>query len=203
MILLVSGATRTIRSLARSAFLGVLLVPKNGNAPISPLPWAIDNGAFSGLDVKAFRGLLAKHRHRAEEALWVAVPDVVGNHGATLAAFREWAPEISSLGYRLAFVAQNGLVIDEVPWGEIDCLFIGGDDAFKLGARSLIAEAKKRGKWVHVGRVNSFGRIRWAFDAGADSFDGSSASKFPDTWVPAFLKYLDGLNRQQRILFNR
>lgn len=203
-MMLVSGATKTVRRLQGHPNLGVLLVPNNGNAPIADLPWAIDNGAFSGLDEAAFRKLLAKHVHVADRALWVTCPDVVSDHDATLSKFRQWAPEIAALGYPLAFAAQNGLTmanIESVPWGEIACIFIGGDDEYKLGSRWLIAEAKRRGKLVHVGRVNSLKRLRWAHDAGADSVDGTSVSMFADRWLPPFLRFIGSLEKQSSFQF--
>ena len=200
--MLVSGATKTVRRLQGHPNLGVLLVPNNGNAPIADLPFAIDNGAFSGLDVAGFRRLLAKHANIADRALWVTCPDVVSDHIGTLALFKEWAPEIAALGYPIAFAAQNGLTpdnIESVPWDAIACLFIGGDTAYKLDSRWLIAEAKSRGKLVHVGRVNSIKRMRWAHDAGADSIDGTSVSKFGNRWLPPFLAYLASCDAQLRV----
>ena len=43
----------------------------------------------------------------------------------------------------------------------------------------MAAEAKRRGKWLHVGRVNSAKRLRYVRDVlAADSCDGSGYSKF-------------------------
>jgi len=56
----------------------------------------------------------------------------------------------------------------------------GGTTAFKMGsvARSIIAKAKRRDKWVHMGRVNSRRRIQYASDVGCDSVDGSGFVRF-------------------------
>lgn len=54
-------------------------------------------------------------------------------------------------------------------------LFLGGDTEWKLSpmATELAREAKMRGKWVHMGRVNSRRRFRLAIEMGCDSADGS------------------------------
>ena len=68
MRILVSGSTRAVRQVAARypAYLGHLTTPRNGNRPGAlagtGLPWAADNGAFSGLDPALFRKLLARVR---------------------------------------------------------------------------------------------------------------------------------------------
>ena len=125
------------------------------------------------------------------------ISDVVGDAAATLRQFGRWAGVIGWAGLPVAFVAQDGCEpVCGVPWGDIRCLFIGGSTAWKLGdaAAALVVEAKRRGKLVHVGRVNSLRRITH-FDAlGADSVDGGQFSMFPDTYIP---RYLDRLAVQQ------
>ncbi len=41
-------------------------------------------------------------------------------------------------------------------WHRLDALFVGGSTYFKLGptAAGLVREAKRRGLWTHMGRVN-------------------------------------------------
>jgi hypothetical protein len=65
-------------------------------------------------------------------------------------------------------------------------LFIGGTSEFKCGeqARRLVVEAKRQGKWVHMGRVNTDQRMRLAQSWGVDSVDGTSVSRFRDTHLP-------------------
>lgn len=78
-----------------------------------------------------------------------------------------------------------------VPWDAFDVLFIGGDTEWKLGkhARSLIQEAKKRDKWVHMGRVNSARRYRYAQHVGCDSVDGTFVTFGPDVNLPKLLAW--------------
>lgn len=138
--------------------------------------FAVDNGCFTGRypgDDEYLRKLdqLAEHQPRC---LWVAVPDVVGDAPATLALWPLMAARIRSRGWRVALVLQDGMTtetltqIDPRP----DALFIGGSDTYKLGAevRRIVAE------WdgpAHMGRVNSYRRMRYAAQVGVDTVDGT------------------------------
>ena len=79
-----------------------------------------------------------------------------------------------------------------MPWDEVDCLFIGGTTAWKLSdhAIQLMADAKRRGKWVHVGRVNSKRRYQWCSSHGADSADGTFVAFGPDVNIPRLIRWL-------------
>lgn len=212
MRILVSGATATLRQLAHkyANYLGVLQTPQNGNALCRlPLPWAADNAAFSNPDDDKFWRLCidAWGMQRHNTPLWVAVPDVVGNHSETLRLFSAWhdcwTAEIGHIPFPLAFVLQNGCTADSIPWDAIEAVFVGGDDRFKLRlAAPLIDEAKDRGKWCHIGRVNSLQRLRYAYDVRADSVDGTCFSMFPEKKIPWAVRYLQRLDRlQQRTFF--
>lgn len=74
--------------------------------------------------------------------------------------------------------------------------FIGGSTAWKLGphARRLVADAKRRGKWVHMGRVNSLKRFRYAAAIGCDSCDGTYLRFGPDINLPKVLSWGDSLD---------
>jgi hypothetical protein len=127
--------------------------------------WAADNGCFgSGYpgDAGWLRWLerLAEHAGRC---LFATAPDVVGHAAATLARSAPHLPTIRGLGYPAALVAQDGLEELGVPWATFDVLFIGGSTAWKLGpgAAGLVGEARQRGKPVHMGRVNT--RQRWRY----------------------------------------
>ena len=61
MILLVSGATKTLRKINRPDRLGVLLTPDVGNAvPKGDVVFAADNSAFSNFSPAKFCTLLGK-----------------------------------------------------------------------------------------------------------------------------------------------
>lgn len=211
MILLVNGSTASVRkhSALHPGQLGHLLSPASGNAIESilatGLPWAVDNGAFGGFNPAAFWKLLGRIRAvrgAPSKCLWVACPDVVGDAKATLKEFGNFFEEIGWGGFKRAFVGQDGQENLPVPWPHFDCFFVGGTDEWKLSraADSLCQEAKRRGKWVHVGRVNSLKRIRHSLvTKGADSIDGGSASRYGEKRMPQLMRWI----RQERQMLSR
>jgi hypothetical protein len=178
--------------------------------------WCADNGCFSSRWKEAhWWAFLERLAPYAESCLFATAPDVVSDAAATLEKSLPWMPRMRALGYKVAFVAQNGIENIEVPWDEFDALFIGGSaecipcdyirpiDAphpgrgrtaecplcerpvteWKLGAVALAVarEAKARGKWLHMGRVNSAKRYwiaRNIFEC--DSVDGTKITYGPD-----------------------
>jgi hypothetical protein len=134
----------------------------------------------------------------------VTCPDVVGDAAATLGRFHEWKTEIRELGFRLAFAGQDGCAASSIPWDEFEALFIGGSDRWKESheAMCLADLGKVRGKWVHVGRVNSFRRFRklWDWDS-VDSIDGRSFSAWPEIYMPKLVGWLSRLEDQSRLPF--
>lgn len=97
-------------------------------------------------------------------------------------------------GLPIAFVAQDGCEVGLVPpWWMFDALFIGGTTEWKLGhtAARLVAEARARGKWTHMGRVNTLRRLRYADAIGCDSVDGSSWARWRRTYLDDGLAALD------------
>src|SRR5690606_32703323 len=105
---------------------------------------------------------------------FVVVPDVPFDADGTLKRFASMGEQIRESGYPVALAAQNGQEHLPVPWDDLDCLFLAGDTAWKLGptAQRLAREARERGKWVHMGRVNSLERLRIAEAFGCHSADG-------------------------------
>lgn len=193
MLLLVSGATKTIRRYAGHPHLGCLLTPNTGNTVESfcGLPWAADNAAFSGFDEAKFMQMLEKIH--GTEPLFVVAPDAVADAKTTLELFQRWEPIIHGYGLPVAFVLQDGQEKLDMPWSRFEAVFIGGSTEYKLGpeVRWLVREAKWRKKWVHMGRVNSFKRLAYAREIGCDSVDGTGYSMFPDTHIPKALKFLE------------
>lgn len=155
---------------------GSMVGPRQGG--IRPVregrKWAGDNDAFHGKFTEA--GFL-KHLTRLypfrENCLFVAAPDVVADPAATAELFAHWGPRIRDLGFPVAWVAQNGATPADIP--DCDAVFIGGGTEWKLSeyAHAICQEAKRRGLWVHIGRVNSEKRCITAALMGADSVDGT------------------------------
>jgi hypothetical protein len=158
-------------------------------------PWACDNDRFNA--AYSERRFLRMCRRIAPGAdgrplpgcLFVTVPDTVGDAAATLAEFEHWYPMLGAgrpFRLPLALVLQNGREHLPVPWTKLAAVFIGGDTAWKLGeaAARIVEQAKQRGKHVHMGRVNSEKRIRYAAEIGWDSIDGTGYSRFRAKRLP-------------------
>jgi hypothetical protein len=160
------------------------------------IPWAVDNDGYGGVDAKAFQRMVFALAG-VPGCLFLNAPDVftgqATDHEATLRAWHEWHPFLRMSGFPLSFVLQVGCTIDGVPWDDCEAVFIGGTTEWKLGpeAREIVAEAKRRGKHVHMGRVNSRKRIAYAKSIGCDSVDGSGWAKFRNAMMPLGLAALD------------
>jgi hypothetical protein len=173
--------------------LGYIDTPAQRNTRPAGVTWCADNGCFG----KGYPGdekwlaWLGKHAHDTRTCLFATAPDVVGDAAATLQRSAPFLPKIRALGYPAALVAQDGLELLPVPWESFDALFIGGGTDWKLGphARELIQEAKRRGKWAHMGRVNSERRYRYAYEIGCDSVDGTFLTFGPDINLPILLAW--------------
>lgn len=184
----------------RAEQLGFIDTPAQGNKRPAGLVWCADNGCFG----KGYPGdaqwveWLRKNQADAHMCLFATAPDVVGDAAATLERSAPWLPLIRDLGYPAALVAQDGLEGLEVPWETFDVLFIGGSTEWKLGAaaRRLVKAAKSRGKRVHMGRVNSLRRYRYAEAIGCDTVDGTFLVFGPDKNLGRLQNWIRNLEEQ-------
>lgn len=137
----------------------------------------------------------------ADRCAFAVAPDVVGDASATLERSAPWLPKIRALGIPAAFVAQDGLEHLTAPWDAFDVLFVGGSTEWKLGAAAsaLVAEAKRRGKSIHLGRVNSLRRLQYAKAIGCDSADGTYITFGPDKNLPRVLQWVRVVNDQEAL----
>ncbi len=203
MIVLVSGATLT----PRTDTIGHLIVPRQWNDPAKldlSVPWAMDNGAFTGFDEGAYMRMLERYQaYQGYQCKFVTSPDVVGDAAATLERWDFWSRLLRGLGWVPAFVAQDGLTPERMPnlKDGRGALFIGGTTEFKEShyVRGLCGYAKARGIWVHWGRVNGKRRYELALKAGADSIDGSGFSMFPDTNIPKVAAWDEQIQQQPEL----
>lgn len=140
--------------------------------------FAIDNGAFSKFNRKAFEALLEREDANRDLCRFVAVPDVVGSARRTLEVFDYWFPLINR--WPLALVAQDGQEDLEIPWQLIEAIFIGGSTQWKESdsVKAIVKAAKAMSKWVHVGRINTPDRYEAFKEWGADSCDGTGLARY-------------------------
>lgn len=197
MVRYLSGHRHPLLATLARPDLGVMLSPNVRQHPPPGLLWAFDNGAFSGrFNDAAWTRWLDWLRPARDRCLFVVAPDVVGDAAATWERSRPYLPRIRALGYRAALAIQDGQT--EPHWDAFDCLFVGGSTAFKLSetAWALVAEGRRRGKWIHMGRVNTISRLRAAAAAGIHSVDGTKLRYAPDFQLPILLRWLDAVNTQ-------
>jgi hypothetical protein len=159
----------------------------------------MDNGAYAGFDAGAFMRMLERF-HGRKGCRFVAAPDFVADAHRTLSQWPFWSGVIRGAGFVPALVLQDGMLASEVPWPELGAVFVGGTTEWKLGpqARELMAYAKARGLWVHVGRVNTQERIHLMSRQGADSIDGTGFSMFSEIRIPMGLAWIEDAEMQQR-----
>ena len=182
----------------RDGTLGYIDTPAQGNRRPAGVTWCADNGCF-GKGYPGAAGWLAWLERNAADApqcRFATAPDVVGDAAATLQLSRPYLAQIRQFGYPAALVAQDGLENEVIPWSEFDVLFIGGTTEWKLGpaAAEIVREAKARGKWVHMGRVNSRKRMRYADSIGCDSTDGTYLVFGPTVNFDRLMGWLDELH---------
>lgn len=192
----------------------------------SPEYIAVDNGVFGGnFDSEKFLALLDNLAEKQVQdiTLFVTAPDsfdrasMTGDAAETIKNFSAWSKQIRQRGFPAAMVAQDGLEyeLENMPWDDIDVLFIGGSDQFKLGKftgeqktkwEKIWKEARRRGVPVHVGRVNSLSRLKFAEKREFDSADGNFIKHGPDINAPkvaAWLKKLADKEAMDRSRANR
>ena len=170
--------------------LGLLAQPLRREYIYAPeYDWlGIDNGLFTEVgqrrfDVSAYFDMIAEALSIwGDQLLFATAPDVPFDWAGTLAKSLPMLPKIRALGAPAALVTQNGATPDNIPWDLCDAIFLGGgvgpDTAGKEWkitpvARDITREANRRGKFVHMGRVNSAERMKIAQDFGCGSADGT------------------------------
>jgi len=168
--------------------------------PIPPLPYAVDNGAWgcyqSGVswDESAFLRLLGLVGHGCD---WVVAPDIVAGGLESLRRSAEWLPRLEKYGQLRLVAVQDGMVAADLRdmLGPTVGIFVGGSTPWKLATLPEWGDlARDVGCYLHVARVNSAKRIRYCHHVGADSFDGTSVTRYAVT-----LPRLDDARRQGTI----
>ncbi len=159
------------------------------------MPFALDNGAWTAFqrkepfDVPAFLRAVDLFGERAD---WVVIPDIVAGGLSSLDFSLSWIDRLTSCK-RLLLAVQDGMSVDDIrPFlSDRIGIFVGGSTDWKLATAIEWGHlAHEVGCYIHVGRVNTVRRIRLCAAAGANSFDGTSATMFSQT-----LPMLDGARR--------
>lgn len=195
--------TGTKRNLEALRFHGwrLLLTPDNPT-PRPHLKHGIDNGAWwAHRNAKPFReapfeSLVERHGASSD---FVVIPDIVAGGMDSLNFSLKWIPRLLHLK-KILLPVQDGMdifsVVDVLHRFSNVGIFLGGSTEWKLKTMfqwGVVAATVKR--HYHVGRVNTMRRIRLAAEAGADSFDGTSATMFSCT-----LPMLEAARQQPSLL---
>jgi hypothetical protein len=199
-VIYLSGAIR--KELVGMDRMGFLITPKGGHRPdLSTMPWAADSGCYSTPYIGDDSYLRFLDSYPRDTCLFAVAPDVVADWSGTVKVAAAVLPKIRAMGFPAAFIAQDDLPPAWVAWDEFDALFVGGTTAYKLSedAYALVREAKRRGKWCHMGRVNSLRRLQAAAMGGYDSVDGTYLAFGPDVNLVRLRGWLDALSRQPTI----
>lgn len=198
------GTSKTqdmVRFMLKNHEIGLMCQPWGTSSMEAGWIWAADNGCFAdSWNETAWLRWLGKPHPRAG-CLFATVPDVVGNHEATLERWEIYAPKVRELRYPVAFVGQDGAENGEIPWDEMDAFFVGGSTEWKMSqsAFELAMMAAEKGKWVHVGRVNSIKRLKYWRNV-AHSSDGTMLAFKPDVYAPRVRGWVETLRTQPTLI---
>lgn len=225
-----SGAIN--KALANRPEYGFMRTPNMGNKVAPEQTWFADNGCFSSKGERAFdlAGYLAwLGKQSPQTCIGATAPDKVGDAYETTKRSLPVLPLLREAGYKASYVGQDGLRLTStgqleavspaggvipVPWASFDVLFIGGTTEWKLSlfVVELVAAASIQGKWVHMGRVNSYKRFMIAALMGCDSVDGTFLAFGPtvnlvklESWVVRCKAVIDsyGGNNENSISVRR
>ena len=180
----------------------ILVSPGKHMNPPAGFRFAIDNGAWPcfknnlPFDHEGFTELIEIHGGAAD---FVVIPDIVAGGMKSFEFSLSWLDRLKHF-HRILFAVQDGMITDDV--GALlervpnMGLFLGGSTEYKLKMMygwGMVTHALRR--YYHVGRVNSMRRIKLCAEAGANSFDGTSATMYSDS-----LPNLERARRQRHML---
>lgn len=195
-----TGTRRNLAALRKAGW-RLLLTPSN-RTERDGFSYGIDNDAWRchqqkiPFDGNAFMRLVDNSGHGAD---FVILPDIVADGDRSFEFSMLWVPKLRHLR-RVLLPLQDGMTVSNVEQFLRENLnaglFLGGSTEYKLatmyewGVRACAAR-----RWYHVGRVNTARRIRLAAEAGATSFDGTSATMYSET-----LPLLEAARQQPSLL---
>lgn len=178
------GQTRkaaTVRMLAKA---GIGECTVRGEMPPRRATWFYDNGAFGdwraqrSFNVVQYMRDLRKITYwsHVEKPAFIILPDLVARGLESLAFSLDWLEETERAGAPIYLAVQDGMTeadLEQLP-ASITGIFVGGSLEWKLEtAAAWIKWAHARGLKVHIGRVGTIDRVRWARSIGADSIDSA------------------------------
>jgi len=187
-MIMYASRTGTRRNLAALRAAGWrLLISATGEHRHEGFRYMLDNGAYTywrqgvPYDPLPFRRLLVTHGRGAD---MIVAPDIVAGGLDSLQMSLMWLPELLQIGPRILIPVQDGMVADHLrPWvSDRVGVFLGGSTEWKEQTMPYWGRfCRENCAYYHVGRVNTLRRLHLALASGADSCDGSSASRYAET----------------------
>lgn len=181
-----TGTKRNLAALRQAGWR--LLVSRAGVWRTEGFPYALDNGAWTDyrhgrdFDDEKFKTLVDRLGWGAD---WIVAPDIVAGGLNSLRLSLVWLPHLLVRSRLVLIPVQDGMgpedLVNIILPKRIG-IFMGGSTEWKLANMVKWGEfCAEKGVHYHVGRVNTIKRFRLAHIAGADSVDGSSASRYAVT----------------------
>jgi hypothetical protein len=180
-----TGTKRNLSALRKAGW--GLMVSAKGVLRSEGFSYCLDNGAWwsfankQPFDETAF---LKAYELMAVGANFVVLPDIVAGGVVSLDFSLGWRHRLGRPTCLQLLAVQDGMdesLVAPLVGPELG-IFVGGTTEWKERMMALWGTlAKMRNAYLHVGRVNSARRVALAAAAGADSFDGSSVSRFAVT----------------------
>lgn len=121
----------------------------------------------------SFYAMVRRCQQEGALPLFVVVPDVPynGERSRVLSAKHRHVLRYET-DSPLAVAVQDGMTPDDLDG--YDAVFVAGSTEWKWSTAAMwCQEAKARGMWAHVARVNTIRRVRYCIDIEADSADGT------------------------------
>ena len=177
-----TGTKRNLRGLREAGWR--LMVSAKGVLRTEGFSYSLDNGAWTAFqqgqpfDFPAFERAVDMLGAAAD---FVVAPDIVCGGLASLECSLEWLPELAGRCPLVLIAVQDGMTAADIRphLSSTVGIFVGGSTEFKEQSLPMWGRLRvETSSYLHVGRVNSRRRIRLCALAGADSFDGSSASRY-------------------------
>jgi hypothetical protein len=165
-----------------------LMISARGVLRTEGFAFALDNGAWTASEKRepfqgdAFKSAVALLGRRAD---FIVIPDIVSGGLRSLAFSLDWLAWLRAKAdlsrVLLLLAVQDGMEPQHVEdlISPAVGIFVGGSTDWKLRSMARWVQLAHLHKtWCHIGRVNTARRIALCAAAGADSFDGSSATRF-------------------------
>jgi len=193
---------------------GLLVTPtgkKNIGQQLGPHPYwiGVDNGCYNADSVDSFNQIEQKfidltYRLDPGRLAFVASPDIIADPDQTLELFYGWRPHFLHLRLRTALVLQDGMTTQDIPWPELEAVFVGGTDQYKFSpdVYRICLQAKQHRKWIHFGRINSKRKLSLAHDYHAHSVDGLHWSFYTHKNLAQGIEWVQSIKSQGRLFDN-